>query len=156
MFQAMDIDFKRVEVSITSIPGKEVGRNDPCPCGSGKKYKKCCLNKQTILNSPSIKDYGMAHLSDTFFEANPFEEISAARITYSCILNSGIEQTAARKAMSSVPRERWKKENTSSNTSSYLRLSRKIHRYSYRTHSWQFPSLALASASKNHSSSHKS
>ena len=24
---------------------KKVGRNDPCPCGSGKKYKKCCLNK---------------------------------------------------------------------------------------------------------------
>ena len=22
--------------------GKEVGRNDPCPCGSGKKFKKCC------------------------------------------------------------------------------------------------------------------
>ena len=21
---------------------KEIGRNDPCPCGSGKKYKKCC------------------------------------------------------------------------------------------------------------------
>ncbi|MCX6806628.1 MAG: preprotein translocase subunit SecA [Candidatus Berkelbacteria bacterium] len=25
--------------------GPKVGRNDPCPCGSGKKYKKCCLNK---------------------------------------------------------------------------------------------------------------
>ena len=24
--------------------GIKVGRNDPCPCGSGKKYKKCCLN----------------------------------------------------------------------------------------------------------------
>ena len=24
---------------------KKVGRNDPCPCGSGKKYKKCCMNK---------------------------------------------------------------------------------------------------------------
>ncbi|WP_200388657.1 HEAT repeat domain-containing protein [Thiocapsa imhoffii] len=24
-------------------PDKKVGRNDPCPCGSGKKYKKCCL-----------------------------------------------------------------------------------------------------------------
>ncbi len=24
------------------IPKKKVGRNDPCPCGSGKKYKKCC------------------------------------------------------------------------------------------------------------------
>jgi preprotein translocase subunit SecA len=22
--------------------GEKVGRNDPCPCGSGKKYKKCC------------------------------------------------------------------------------------------------------------------
>jgi preprotein translocase subunit SecA len=25
--------------------GKKVGRNDPCPCGSGKKYKKCCGQK---------------------------------------------------------------------------------------------------------------
>ena len=24
-------------------PFKGVGRNDPCPCGSGKKFKKCCL-----------------------------------------------------------------------------------------------------------------
>ena len=24
-------------------PMRNVGRNDPCPCGSGKKYKKCCL-----------------------------------------------------------------------------------------------------------------
>jgi uncharacterized protein YecA (UPF0149 family) len=23
------------------IKGDKVGRNDPCPCGSGKKYKKC-------------------------------------------------------------------------------------------------------------------
>jgi uncharacterized protein YecA (UPF0149 family) len=22
---------------------KKIGRNEPCPCGSGKKYKKCCL-----------------------------------------------------------------------------------------------------------------
>ena len=24
----------------------KIGRNDPCPCGSGKKYKNCCLNKE--------------------------------------------------------------------------------------------------------------
>jgi uncharacterized protein len=24
-------------------PFKGIGRNDPCPCGSGKKFKKCCL-----------------------------------------------------------------------------------------------------------------
>jgi hypothetical protein len=23
----------------------EIGRNDPCPCGSGKKYKNCCIEK---------------------------------------------------------------------------------------------------------------
>lgn len=23
----------------------KIGRNEPCPCGSGIKYKKCCLNK---------------------------------------------------------------------------------------------------------------
>jgi hypothetical protein len=34
----------------TSEPSKSgrnpVGRNDPCPCGSGKKFKKCCMKKQ--------------------------------------------------------------------------------------------------------------
>ena len=26
----------------TVVKGPKIGRNDPCPCGSGKKYKKCC------------------------------------------------------------------------------------------------------------------
>jgi preprotein translocase subunit SecA len=26
----------------TIVKGPKIGRNDPCPCGSGKKYKKCC------------------------------------------------------------------------------------------------------------------
>ena len=25
-----------------AVPQRKVGRNEPCPCGSGKKYKKCC------------------------------------------------------------------------------------------------------------------
>jgi len=25
------------------VKGQKIGRNDPCPCGSGKKYKKCCM-----------------------------------------------------------------------------------------------------------------
>ena len=29
------------------LPRREVGRNHPCPCGSGKKYKKCCLLKES-------------------------------------------------------------------------------------------------------------
>jgi hypothetical protein len=37
-------------VSTTNVPNKTMsnaGRNDPCPCGSGKKYKKCCEGKST-------------------------------------------------------------------------------------------------------------
>ena len=32
--------------SRTYVADKEPGRNDPCPCGSGKKYKKCCMLKK--------------------------------------------------------------------------------------------------------------
>lgn len=32
-------DFNR---SKTVVKGEKIGRNDPCPCGSGLKYKKCC------------------------------------------------------------------------------------------------------------------
>jgi len=36
----------------------KIGRNDTCPCGSGKKYKKCCLNNpgQTPEKAPSYAD----------------------------------------------------------------------------------------------------
>ena len=33
---------KEERLSGTVIKGEKIGRNDPCPCGSGKKYKKCC------------------------------------------------------------------------------------------------------------------
>ncbi len=40
------IDFVKQKPSVAapqiSKPSPKVGRNDPCPCGSGKKYKKCC------------------------------------------------------------------------------------------------------------------
>jgi len=32
-----------------------VGRNDPCPCGSGKKYKKCCLSKDTAVDLDAFR-----------------------------------------------------------------------------------------------------
>lgn len=37
-----DEDFLVEEPYVRPFP--KVGRNDPCPCGSGKKYKKCCMN----------------------------------------------------------------------------------------------------------------
>lgn len=34
-------------MQVAVIPNMKIGRNDQCHCGSGKKYKKCCLNKDT-------------------------------------------------------------------------------------------------------------
>lgn len=33
-----------------------VNRNDACPCGSGKKYKKCCLNKKNVIQIKEVKE----------------------------------------------------------------------------------------------------
>jgi len=38
--QAAAAQSKKVQTIVRDVP--RVGRNDPCPCGSGKKYKKCC------------------------------------------------------------------------------------------------------------------
>jgi hypothetical protein len=40
----------------------KIGRNDPCPCGSGKKYKKCCLQKET----PDHRDLDYRRLSKAY------------------------------------------------------------------------------------------
>jgi uncharacterized protein YecA (UPF0149 family) len=36
------------KINFTPEPrqSKKVGRNEKCPCGSGKKYKKCCLKQE--------------------------------------------------------------------------------------------------------------
>jgi hypothetical protein len=46
-------------------PFRNVGRNDPCPCGSGKKFKKCCIGKTEL---PQI-----ASPSDPFDLDDPFD-----------------------------------------------------------------------------------
>ena len=40
--ETVDYDHGYTEPFVRDTP--KTGRNDPCPCGSGKKYKKCCLN----------------------------------------------------------------------------------------------------------------
>jgi len=38
------------------VKKQKTGRNDPCPCGSGRKYKKCCIDKET----DSLRPAGLA------------------------------------------------------------------------------------------------
>ena len=41
--EIIDDPSKLIELCFTVVnKDKKVGRNDPCPCGSGKKYKYCC------------------------------------------------------------------------------------------------------------------
>ena len=39
-----------------SLSSVDIGRNDPCPCGSGKKYKKCCLDKDNRWKTPEERE----------------------------------------------------------------------------------------------------
>lgn len=34
--------YPNVEINREPVRSSKVGRNEPCPCGSGRKYKKCC------------------------------------------------------------------------------------------------------------------
>lgn len=55
----------------------ETGRNEPCPCGSGKKYKRCCADKdrQRLAQSSDI-----AGKTTTELMTHPTESITAQRL----------------------------------------------------------------------------
>lgn len=43
------------------VRGKhKIGRNEPCPCGSGKKYKKCCLKKDLSRENEPLQEAGLS------------------------------------------------------------------------------------------------
>jgi hypothetical protein len=61
----------------------KTGRNDPCPCGSGKKYKHCCLRKETAGKSEAMGrdrawDTMMNKLLDFSREARFRKDLEAA------------------------------------------------------------------------------
>ena len=48
-------DLERALNPPQQIISQKVGRNDPCPCGSGKKFKKCCnANKTEYVGCRSV------------------------------------------------------------------------------------------------------
>ena len=99
-----------------------IGRNDPCPCGSGKKYKKCCINstrrvlsgqtanmrtlkmEDDIIQIGEVIDYGIPILDDTFFETNNVHKISAARLLYSFMIYHHAEGVINRVARQFIDR----------------------------------------------------
>jgi hypothetical protein len=47
---------------------EKVGRNDPCPCGSGQKFKKCCEAKAQKRSIGSAQILSGAHKMSSFFQ----------------------------------------------------------------------------------------
>ena len=84
----------------------KTGRNDPCICGSGKKYKKCCFGKkkseiEQLENDHFIPtydkiDYGEPILDDHFYNTTEFREYSAQRLLYSNLLMPEMEKIVSK------------------------------------------------------------
>jgi hypothetical protein len=52
-----------LDIPLEAFTFKKTEHNDPCPCGSGKKYKKCCLHNTTgVAKSGKIEPYTFEHL----------------------------------------------------------------------------------------------
>src|SRR4030042_327794 len=98
------------------------GRNDPCPCGSGKKYKKCCMLVHNVdfgkqlavpkkakqdddfIPGGAVIDYGQPLLNEVFFAANDVHELSAPRFLYSYLFHPEIEGIANKVARQFIDR----------------------------------------------------
>lgn|GEM_PF-1829913 len=80
--KSIAIELKRLEIAnilnernVLPITGK-VGRNEPCPCGSGKKFKKCCASIINALPAKQVLGNGFYYnrLADLQF-AKPYDTI---------------------------------------------------------------------------------
>jgi tetratricopeptide (TPR) repeat protein len=60
---------RAVLLASTMEGAAKVGRNDPCPCGSGKKYKKCCLDAGAVI-VPAISGQGRPWSSPSVLRRN--------------------------------------------------------------------------------------
>lgn len=70
----------------------KLGRNDPCSCGSGKKYKNCCLGKEGFrLPCSSAPTPDELNLLDAMFNSGRYEELeSRARSLLHLYSDSGV------------------------------------------------------------------
>ena len=103
------------------VTARKIGRNEPCPCGSGKKYKKCCLKRDEenafatltgtrsdddIISADTVFDYGKPCIDDAFLRTNDVHEISGLRLLYSLILNPIVEELAHKTVLGFLNRGR--------------------------------------------------
>jgi predicted ATPase with chaperone activity len=74
----------------------EIGRNDPCPCGSGKKYKRCCLLvRAEEERAVRVLSGGFGRALDWLFEAHGPAMQAAIERDFFAAGRDGIQQLFA-------------------------------------------------------------
>ena len=83
---------------------KKIGRNEPCPCGSGKKYKKCCFPKTEfpIDNDEQIANVNLSKDKPDVFNA-PNTEIELFGAGYTVKKHYANEVTKAIHLKGNIP-----------------------------------------------------
>ena len=78
----------------------KIGRNEPCPCGSGKKYKKCCFGKDDVTTAEREREESkfdsllsmMVNMHRSLLDRKPhIREYKKIRLMHSEIVNSMME-----------------------------------------------------------------
>ncbi|MEA3487864.1 MAG: SEC-C metal-binding domain-containing protein, partial [Euryarchaeota archaeon] len=64
----------------------KVGRNEPCPCGSGKKFKKCCISKNDGFKNNEFK-------TSYRFESGSYGSIGAFIPSIACLKQIQIDES---------------------------------------------------------------
>lgn len=87
----------------------KIGRNEPCPCGSGKKYKQCCLAKDaagepTAIAAAQAADHNLPHHHPRLCK-DCNDKIDAAANTVIALIDAGKLDDAEHAAHDLV--ERW-------------------------------------------------
>lgn len=70
----------------------KIGRNDPCPCGSGKKYKKCCLDNDEKEEQSISYDKHYFELKGKNAESFVYELAQKSFLTDWCYINPELEK----------------------------------------------------------------
>jgi len=90
---------------------ESIGRNDPCPCGSGKKYKQCCLAK----DEAKAREARLA-AQEQAAQAEPAAEAEEANA-------AAANRSGSPQASRPATRQPWKRGNASTNTRGFGKVS---------------------------------
>ncbi len=77
----------------------EPGRNEPCPCGSGKKYKKCCLKKKEFVEAKQVDLTTMLKLLYCFVKGLKGQSIMITQRTLDIMPNDWQEELSIQTMM---------------------------------------------------------